>query len=133
VEAPSVVMAANLSGETNIVAQADTNPPPTFAPEMITYPTFDGRQIPAYWFKPEGDGPFPVLVDIHGGPESQRTLNYSPSGPVIQYLVSLGIGVLSLNVRGSTGYGKAYSHLDDKDKRLDAVADAANAAEWLKS
>lgn len=132
VQEPSKIMSANLKGETTIVAQADTNPPKTWAPEMITYPTFDGRQIPAYWFKPDGDGPFPVLVDIHGGPESQRTLNYSPSGPVIQYLVSLGIGVLSLNVRGSTGYGKAYSHLDDKERRLDAVADAANAAEWLK-
>ena len=133
VEAPSAIITADLNGETTIVAQADTSPPKTVSPEMIVYPSFDGRQIPAYWFKPEGDGPFPVLVDIHGGPESQRTLNYSPSGPVIQYLVSLGIGVLSLNVRGSTGYGKAYSHLDDKDKRLDSVADVANAAEWLKS
>ncbi len=133
VEAPSMIMSADLSGETRVIAEADSNPPRTYAPEMITYPTFDGRQIPAFWFKPEGDGPFPVLVDIHGGPESQRTLNYSPSGPVIQYLVSLGMGVLTLNVRGSTGYGKTYSHLDDKEKRLDAVADAAHAAEWLKS
>src|SRR5699024_59610 len=88
VEAPSMIMSADLSGETRVIAEADSNPPKTYAPEMITYPTFDGRQIPAFWFKPEGDGPFPVLVDIHGGPESQRTLNYSPSGPVIQYLVS---------------------------------------------
>ena len=133
VEAPSVIMTANLEGDTTVVAEAESKAPPTFAPEMISYPTFDGREIPAYWFKPEGNGPFPVLVDIHGGPESQRTLNYSPSGPVIQYLTSLGMGVLSLNVRGSTGYGKAYSHLDDKDKRLDAVADVAHAVEWLKS
>lgn len=133
VEAPSAIITANLEGGTSIVAQAETQTPQTFAPEMISYPTFDGRQIPAYWFKPEGDGPFPVLVDIHGGPESQRVLNYSPSGPVIQYLTSLGMGVLSLNVRGSTGYGKEYSHLDDKGKRLDAVADVAHAVEWLKS
>ena len=133
VESPSMLMTANLAGETTIVAQADTDAPPTFAPEIITYPTFDGREIPAYWFKPDGNGPFPVLVDIHGGPESQRTLNYSPSGPVIQYLTSLGLGVLSLNVRGSTGYGKEYSHLDDKNLRLDAVADVAHAVEWLKT
>lgn len=133
VEAPSVIVTANLQGETKIVAQAESDAPPTISPEMITYTTFDNRQIPAYWFKPEGDGPFPVLVDIHGGPESQRTLNYSPSGPVIQYLASLGIGVLSLNVRGSTGYGKAYSHLDDKGLRLDSVADVAHAVEWLTS
>lgn len=133
VEAPSVIMTADLSGATKIVAQAETTSPPTFAPEAITYLSFDGREIPAFWFKPEGDGPFPVLVDIHGGPESQRVLNYSPSGPVIQYLTSLGMCVLSLNVRGSTGYGKAYSHLDDKGLRLDSVKDAAWSVEWLKS
>lgn len=133
VEAPSVIATANLDGEVTIVASAESESPTTVSPEMIRYQTFDGRQIPAYWFKPEGDGPFPVLVDIHGGPESQRTLNYSPSGPVIQYLTSLGLGVLSLNVRGSTGYGKSYTHLDDKDKRLDSVADVANAVEWLKA
>jgi dipeptidyl aminopeptidase/acylaminoacyl peptidase len=41
--------------------------------------------------------------------------------------------VLSLNVRGSTGYGKAYSHLDDKSLRLDSVRDVAAAVEWLRS
>lgn len=133
VEAPSVIMTADLAGNTTVVAQAETSAPTTFAPEAITYLSFDGREIPAFWFRPEGDGPFPVLVDIHGGPESQRVLNYSPSGPVIQYLTSLGLGVLSLNVRGSTGYGKAYSHLDDKGLRLDAVKDAAWAVEWLKA
>lgn len=132
VEQPSVIRVATLDGESRVVATAESQSPKTFAPEMITYTTFDGREIPAYWFKPEGDGPFPVLVDIHGGPEGQRTLNYSPSGPVLQYLTSLGIGVLSLNVRGSTGYGKSYSHLDDKGLRLDAVKDVAFAVEWLK-
>jgi dipeptidyl aminopeptidase/acylaminoacyl peptidase len=71
-------------------------------------------------------------VDIHGGPESQRRLNYSPSGPVLQYLTSLGMAVLSLNVRGSTGYGKDYSHLDDKGKRLDSVKDVESAVKWLR-
>lgn len=131
VEAPSVIMTADLKGNTSVVAEASSTAPTTFAPEMIKYTSFDGLEIPAYWFKPEGDGPFPVLVDIHGGPEGQRTLNYSPSGPVIQYLTSLGMGVLSLNVRGSTGYGKAYSHLDDKDLRLDSVNDVAHAVKWL--
>lgn len=132
VEASSVILTADLQGAVTIVAQADSPMPRTVAPEMITYTSFDGREIPAYWFRPEGDGPFPVLVDIHGGPEGQRTLNYSPSGPVLQYLTSLGMGVLSLNVRGSTGYGKAYSHLDDKGLRLDSVNDVAHAVAWLR-
>lgn len=131
VEHPSVIMGARLDGSCQTLAQAESVSPPTFSPELIHFESFDGREIPAFWFRPAGDGPFPVLVDIHGGPESQRTLNYSPSGPVIQYLTSLGMGVLSLNVRGSTGYGKSYSHLDDKGLRLDAVNDVAHAVEWL--
>ena len=133
VQAPSVIMVADLDGAVRVVAEADSHAPQTFSPEAISYTSFDGREIPAFWFKPAGDGPFPVLVDIHGGPEGQRTLNYSPSGPVLQYLTSLGMSVLSLNVRGSTGYGKAYSHLDDKALRLDAVNDVAHAVEWLRS
>ncbi|MCA9832863.1 MAG: S9 family peptidase [Thermomicrobiales bacterium] len=133
VEEPGVIMLVDREGTARIVADAGSPSPATFAPEAISFTTFDGRDIPAFWFKPAGDGPFPVLVDIHGGPESQRTLNYSPSGPVLQYLASLGIAVLSLNVRGSTGYGKSYSHLDDKALRLDSVKDVAYAVEWLRS
>ena len=60
----------------------------------------------------------------HGGPESQ----YRPSFHfLIQYLVHNGYAVLAPNVRGSTGYGKAYSHLDDVEKRMDSVADLAHA------
>ncbi|MCO5228577.1 MAG: prolyl oligopeptidase family serine peptidase [Thermomicrobiales bacterium] len=132
VQEPSVIMVARTDGTSQVVASADAPSPKTFAPEPITFTTFDGREIPAFWFRPEGEGPFPVLVDIHGGPESQRTLNYSPSGPVLQYLTSLGMGVLSLNVRGSTGYGKSYSHLDDKGLRLDSVKDVAYAVSWLR-
>jgi len=135
VEHPSVLAASRLNGVTRIVADsssaANGDVPKTFSPESIRFTSFDGLEIPAFFFKPEGDGPFPVLVDIHGGPESQRRLGYAPSGPVLQYLTSLGMAVLSLNVRGSTGYGKEYSHLDDKGKRLDAVKDVEYAVKWL--
>lgn len=137
VERPSVIMIATIDGSARIAAGAssgsDTESLMTFAPELIRYPSFDGREIPAFLFMPEGEGPFPVLVDIHGGPESQRRLNYAPSGPVLQYLTSLGMAVLSLNVRGSTGYGKEYSHLDDKGKRLDSVKDVEYAVRWLRN
>src|SRR5699024_5881982 len=125
VEHPSVLMIADLDGTTRVIADAgsDREIPKTFPAEPIHYTSFDGLEIPGFLLKPEGDGPFPVLIDIHGGPESQRRLNYAPSGPVLQYLTSLGMAVLTLNVRGSTGYGIAYSHLDDKGKRLDSVKD----------
>lgn len=132
VEQPSVIMLADRNGSVRKLAEAESDAPKTFAPEFVHYETWDGRKVPAYFFRPEGEGPFPVLVDIHGGPESQRRLNYSPSGPVLQYLTSLGMAVLSLNVRGSTGYGKEYSHLDDKGKRLDSVKDVEYAVKWLR-
>ena len=52
---------------------------------------------------------------------------------MIQYFLNNGYAVLAPNVRGSTGYGKTYSHLDDVEKRMDSVADLAHAARWLKA
>lgn len=133
-EEPSVIMLAGLDGSVRTVANAGLRGerPRTLAPELVHYETWDGRQIPAFFFRPEGGGRFPVLIDVHGGPESQRRLNYVPSGPILQFFASLGMGVLTLNVRGSTGYGKAYAHLDDKGLRLDAVKDVAAAVAWLR-
>ena len=85
-------------------------------PELVRFPTFDEvdgvrRTIPAFYYKPEGTGPFPVMISIHGGPESQRRPSY---GPTTQFLVNqLGIAVLGPNVRGSAGYGKSYLELDN--------------------
>jgi dipeptidyl aminopeptidase/acylaminoacyl peptidase len=113
-------------------------PPERFvAPQLIHYGTFDRdeegetRHIPAWFYVPrEAERrPLPVIVLVHGGPEGQ----YSPSfHPLIQYWVAHGYAVLAPNVRGSTGYGKAYSHLDDVEKRMDSVADLAHAAHWLR-
>jgi dipeptidyl aminopeptidase/acylaminoacyl peptidase len=106
-------------------------PPSAFvAPELIHYPTFDGREIPAWFYRPQNAaGPAPVVVLVHGGPESQMKALFHF---LVQFLVNNGYAVLAPNVRGSTGYGKAYSHLDDVEKRMDSVADLAHAAYWLK-
>jgi dipeptidyl aminopeptidase/acylaminoacyl peptidase len=99
--------------------------------ETVRYPTFDGREVPAFFYRPRGarpDGTLPVVVNVHGGPESQARPIWNP---VNQYLVSRGFGVLAPNVRGSTGYGNAYAHLDDVRRRMDAVRDLRAAAEWL--
>ncbi|WP_144901726.1 S9 family peptidase [Halobellus captivus] len=100
-------------------------------PELVHYPTFDGREIPAFFSLPEtdtGHGETPVIVDIHGGPESQRRPSFSA---VTQYFLANGYAVFEPNVRGSAGYGKAYGHLDDVEKRMDSVADIEAAVEWL--
>lgn len=99
--------------------------------ELVRYPTFDGREIPAWLYRPQhAPGPWPVVVQVHGGPESQVRPWFDF---LTQYLVGQGHAVLAPNVRGSTGYGNAYGHLDDVEKRLDSVADLAHAALWLKS
>jgi dipeptidyl aminopeptidase/acylaminoacyl peptidase len=97
-------------------------------PRLVRYPTFDGRQVPALFYEPDESGS-PVVVNVHGGPESQSRPLFAP---VTQYLLGRGYAVLSPNVRGSTGYGKAYTHLDDVYLRMDSVRDLAHAAGWLK-
>lgn len=148
-------------------------------PQLIKYKTFDGREIPAWYYKPTDDmlaynaairnqhlpgrsvkGPLansirmsggdareaeklaminnparksnglPVIVSVHGGPEAQERPGFNP---LYQYYVSRGYAVLAPNVRGSTGYGKTYTHLDDVRKREDSVKDLAAAVQWLKT
>ena len=99
--------------------------------ELVHFPSFDGRNIPAWLYRPVGNrGPCPVVVNVHGGPESQARPSFDFLN---QYLANHGYAVLAPNVRGSTGYGNAYGRLDDVEKRLDSVADLAHAAHWLKS
>jgi dipeptidyl aminopeptidase/acylaminoacyl peptidase len=99
-------------------------------PELIHYPTFDGLEIPAFYYKPAATGPHPVVITIHGGPEGQARPSFSP---VTQYLVSQGFAVLAPNVRGSAGYGQRYMDLDNVRQRMDSVADIKAAYEWLIS
>jgi dipeptidyl aminopeptidase/acylaminoacyl peptidase len=99
-------------------------------PELVRYESVDGREIPAFVTYPGDDteGPVPVIVSIHGGPESQRRPGFNP---VKQYFLNRGYAYFEPNVRGSTGYGKAYTHLDDVEKRMDSVADVDAGVEWL--
>ena len=106
-------------------------------PEVVRYESFDGREIPALFTLPEdssaseasGDGDIPVIVDVHGGPESQRRPSFSG---LLQYYLASGYALFEPNVRGSSGYGKAYTHLDDVEKRMDSVRDLQAAASWLQ-
>ncbi|GGK82306.1 S9 family peptidase [Haloarcula sebkhae] len=104
-------------------------------PDVVRFDSFDGREIPALFSLPDGaanesgaTGDTPVIVDIHGGPESQRRPSFSG---LTQYFLSRGYAVFEPNVRGSTGYGKAYTHLDDVEKRMDSVKDLRAGVDWL--
>lgn len=100
-------------------------------PELIRYPTHDGRLIPAWLYRPKGQGPFPVVLSIHGGPEAQERPTYGVG--LYQYLLSRGVGVLAPNVRGSTGYGKEYQSLIHHDWGGAELGDFKAAAEYLRS
>ena len=97
-------------------------------PKIVRYPSFDGLEIPALFYEPDTENA-PVVVNVHGGPESQARPLFAP---VTQYLLHRGYAVFAPNVRGSTGYGKAYTHLDDVYLRMDSVKDLAHAAHWLR-
>ena len=112
------------------------------APELVRFESFDGLEIPAFFSLPEGengsreghgDGGTPVqvpaIVSIHGGPESQRRPSFNP---VKQYFLDRGYAYFEPNVRGSSGYGREYTHLDDVEKRMDSVRDIEAGVEWLR-
>jgi dipeptidyl aminopeptidase/acylaminoacyl peptidase len=113
-------------------AYGGVDPAVLIQPELVRFPTHDGRYIPAFLYRPRGSGPFPVVLSIHGGPEAQELPVYAYSG-LYQYWASRGIGVLAPNVRGSTGYGKTYQRLIHRDWGGDELRDFDAAVRYLHS
>jgi dipeptidyl aminopeptidase/acylaminoacyl peptidase len=100
---------------------AELAPDDLVSPELGEVASFDGERIPLFIHRPKSGEPRPpVVIMVHGGPESQAMRLFDPE---IQALVAAGYGVVVPNVRGSTGYGKRYAALDDTTKRLDSVRD----------
>jgi dipeptidyl aminopeptidase/acylaminoacyl peptidase len=107
----------------------EINPKDLVEGEVVRYKSFDGLDIPAVYYQPKNasvKNKVPALVWVHGGPGGQSRLNYFA---LIQFLVNHDYAVLAVNNRGSSGYGKEFNHLDDKnhgDKDLkDCVAGKA--------
>jgi dipeptidyl aminopeptidase/acylaminoacyl peptidase len=98
-------------------------------PEMFDYPNAEGMDIPAFIYKPEGPGPHPVIISIHGGPEGQSRPGFSST---YQYWAKeLGLAVVVPNVRGSSGYGKTYVSLDNGVNRKKSVEDIGALLDWI--
>lgn len=104
------------------------------SPQLVHYPTFDEvegrpRKIPAFVYKPEGEGPHPVVISIHGGPEGQFRPSFRSDYQM--WIGELGIAIIAPNVRGSTGYGKEYVTLDNGFLREDSVKDIGALLDWI--
>jgi dipeptidyl aminopeptidase/acylaminoacyl peptidase len=102
-------------------------------PELVRFKSFDGREIPAFVNKPEVEEgkKVGVVIQIHGGPESQHRPTFNA---MEQFLVNeLGLAVIAPNVRGSDGHGKTYLMLDNGPKREDSVKDIGALLDWIKT
>ncbi len=99
--------------------------------ERVAWTSFDGLRVEGWFAVPEGDAPaagWPAVVWVHGGPASQARGEFRAD---MQALLAQGYAVLMPNVRGSTGYGRAFMDADDVERRLDAVHDLAAGRAWL--
>jgi len=113
------------------LAEAGIDPAALVEPTLVEWTSFDDTRIPG-WFAlpraPAANGGLPAIVQVHGGPASQTRATFRPE---IQMLLSQGFAVLLPNIRGSTGYGRAYLEADETHKRPDALADLAAGRAWL--
>ncbi len=109
------VFAANLAG---------LDPDRLVRPKVVRYPARDGVELQGLLYMPEGagtgDNAPPVVFSVHGGPTAQSQATFDA---VAQYHVARGVAVFEPNVRGSTGLGRTYTTLDDRENRLDSVRD----------
>jgi len=100
-------------------------------PVALRYEARDGVELQGLLYLPDparfGDRP-PVAVQVHGGPSGQSRPSWRP---LEQFLVNSGIAVFAPNVRGSTGFGKTYARLDNREKRLDSVRDLVDTVSYL--
>jgi dipeptidyl aminopeptidase/acylaminoacyl peptidase len=122
------------SGKTERWTESETgglNAAQLQAADAVSWRSFDGRAISGFLYKPPAGftGKRPVMINIHGGPEGQSRPGFL--GRNNYFLNELGIALIFPNVRGSTGFGKTFSQLDNWEKREDSVADIGALLDWI--
>jgi len=99
--------------------------------KVIRFKSFDGTEIPAIYYLPHQaskDFKVPAMVWVHGGPGGQTRQNFSS---LIQYMVNHGYAVLAVNNRGSSGYGKTFYKMDDRNHGEKDLQDCVEGKNWL--
>lgn len=143
-----VINGYNTPGELRLWNLAEETAPVRFAPnlagldpermvrpESVRMEARDGVMLQGLLYLPRddarhGDGPPPVVFDVHGGPTAQAVASFNGS---VQYLVNRGIAVFRPNIRGSTGFGHSYVTLDDREKRLDSIRDLVDMLVFFRN
>jgi dipeptidyl aminopeptidase/acylaminoacyl peptidase len=99
--------------------------------ELVRWKSFDGKMISGFLYKPGAKftGKRPVLVVIHGGPEGQSQPTFL--GRMNYLLNEMGVALIVPNVRGSTGYGKTFTLLDNGFKRDGTYKDINALFDWI--
>ena len=101
------------------------------APKLINWKSFDSLNISGFLYRANNTfkGKRPVIINIHGGPEGQSLPNFL--GRNNYYLNELGISIIYPNVRGSVGYGKTFTNLDNNYNRENSVKDIGALIDWI--
>ncbi|WP_394176597.1 S9 family peptidase [Thalassotalea litorea] len=134
---PSNLYTYTLGGD-KIVKLTDTlNPAMTpedlVMSDVVRFKSFDGLEIPGLLYKPlqaSADNKVPALVWVHGGPGGQSRKGYRAA---IQHLVNNGYAIFAVNNRGSSGYGKTFYHLDDKNHGEGDLQDIVYGKKYLQT
>jgi len=113
---------------------AGLDPDRLVRPESIHITASDGIQLQGLLYLPDmasrvGSGAPPVVFEVHGGPTGQSRATFDGAS---QYHIDRGVAVFKPNVRGSTGFGRTYTTLDDRTRRLDSVRDLVDMLEFFK-
>lgn len=110
---------------------SEIDPDDLVSGEVVRFKSFDGEEIPGILYRPHQAGPsskVPALVWVHGGPGGQSRVGYSG---LIQYLVNNGYAVYAINNRGSSGYGKRFEQLDNRNHGKDDLMDCVTSKRML--
>ncbi len=111
----------------------EIDPEDLAAATVVRFKSFDGLEVPAIYYKPltaSAANKVPALVWVHGGPGGQSRVGYSA---FIQYLVNHGYAVLAVNNRGSSGYGKSFYKMDDKNHGEKDLQDCIYGKKYMQA
>ena len=102
---------------------------PAIETSITEIPSFDGMKIPVNLYMPPGPkkGRVPVIVSVHGGPAGASSVRWSP---LHRFFLQQGYAIVEPNVRGSSGFGRAYEMADDGHKRVDGIHDLEMVGRW---